>query len=176
MADTAAKLPIAKDTQPAKAPERLWHPIETLRTEIDRLFDDFGSFGLRAPLRRAMSNFDLLPRGDWSFSPAFDMTEQDGHFEITAEIPGIDEKNIELKVTDGVMTIKGKKSEEKTTEEKDYHLSERRYGSFLRSFDLPGSVDTDKIEASFAKGVLTVKLPKTADAVKNEKKIEVKAA
>jgi HSP20 family protein len=176
MADTAAKLPIAKDTQPTKAPERLWHPIETLRTEIDRLFDDFGSFGLRTPLRRAMGNFDLLSRTDWSFSPAFDMTEQDGHFEITAEIPGIDEKNIELKVANGVLTIKGEKSDEKKTEEKDYHLSERRYGTFLRSFELPGSVDVDKIDATFAKGVLSVKLPKTAESVKNEKKIEIKAA
>ena len=73
-----------------------------------------------------------------------------------------------------MLTIKGEKKEEKEEKQKDYYLSERRYGSFQRSFALPEGVDTDKIEANFAKGVLTVKLPKTAEAQKAEKKITVK--
>ena len=72
----------------------------------------------------------------------------------------MDEKAIEVKVTDGSLTIKGEKQEEKEEKEKDYYLQERRYGSFERSFELPESVDPDKIEASFKKGVLTVTLPR----------------
>ena len=89
-------------------------------------------------------------------------------------MPGIDEKNVEIKVANQTLTIKGEKKEEK--EEKDYYLSERRYGSFQRSFQIPDSVDAGKIEASFAKGLLTVKLPKTTEAQKVGKKIEIKAA
>ncbi|TIX36045.1 MAG: Hsp20 family protein, partial [Mesorhizobium sp.] len=75
-----------------------------------------------------------------------------------------------------ILTIKGEKKEEKEEKDNDYYLSERRYGSFQRSFQLPEGVDADKIDATFAKGVLTVKLPKTAEAQKAEKKITVKAA
>ena len=106
--------------------------------------------------------------------PAVDIAESEKGYEIKAELPGMDEKAIEVKVTDGSLTITGEKQEEK--EEKDYYLQERRYGSFKRSFELPESVDPDKIEASFKKGVLTVILPKKAEAQKPAKKIEVKSA
>jgi len=88
----------------------------------------------------------------------------------------MDEKNIEVKVADGVLTMKGEKQEEKEEKKKDYYLQERSFGSFQRSFELPDSVDPDKIEASFKKGVLTVKMPKKVEAQKPAKKIEVKAA
>ena len=107
--------------------------------------------------------------------PAIDIAESEKGYEIKAELPGMDEKGIEVKVTDGSLTIKGEKQEEKEEKEKDYYLQERRYGSFERSFELPDSVDPDKIEASFKKGVLTVTLPKKAEAQKPAKKIEVKA-
>ena len=112
----------------------------------------------------------------WAVAPAMDLVEKDKEYEITAELPGIDEKNVEIKLSNRTLTIKGEKHEEKEEKEKDYYLSERRYGSFQRSFQLPEGVDADKIEANFAKGVLTVKLPKTAEAQKAEKKIAVKAA
>ena len=175
MAETVSKVPVTNDNMPAKPAERSWHPLESLRTEIDRLFDDFRHFGIRSPLSRAVPTFDLASSAGW-FAPAFDMTEQNGEFAISAELPGIDEKNIELKIGNGILTVKGEKSEEKKEEEKDYYLSERRYGSFQRSFELPAGVDADKIEAAFSKGVLTIKLPKTADAIKSEKKIDIKAA
>ena len=92
-----------------------------------------------------------------------------------AELPGMDEKNIEVKVVNGNLTIKGEKQEEKE-EKKDYYLHERHFGSFERSFEVPDGVDADKIEASFKKGVLTVTLPKKPEAQKPEKKIEVKSA
>ena len=102
--------------------------------------------------------------------------ENEKGYEITADLPGMDEKNIEVKVTDGVLTMKGERREEMEEKKKDYYLQERSYGSFQRSFELPDSVDADKIEANFKKGVLTVKLPKKVEAQKPAKKIEVKAA
>ena len=124
--------------------------------------------------------FDVEPfwRRELSFSgtPAVDITESDKAYEITAELPGLDEKNIEVKLANGSLTIKGAKQEEKEEKEKDYYLHERLFGSFGRSFRVPEGVDTSKIEATFNKGVLTVKLPKSAEAQKAEKKIEIKAA
>ncbi len=106
--------------------------------------------------------------------PAVDFTETDGAFEVTAELPGMDESNIEVKLADNMMTIKGEKKEEKEEKQKDYHLSERRYGSFQRSFRVPDGVDVNKIEASFKNGLLSVKLPKTPEAQKKQKTIEIK--
>jgi HSP20 family protein len=105
-----------------------------------------------------------------------DVIESEKGYEITADLPGMDENNIEVKVTDGILTMKGERQEEKEEKKKDYYLQERSVGAFQRSFEIPESVDADKIEASFKKGVLTVKLPKRAEAQKPAKKIEVKAA
>jgi HSP20 family protein len=91
-------------------------------------------------------------------------------------LPGLDEKNIEVKFADGVLTIKGEKQEEKEEKKKDYYLHERSFASFHRALQVPAEVDTDKIEATFKKGVLTVTLPKSAEAQKAEKKITVRAA
>jgi HSP20 family protein len=107
--------------------------------------------------------------------PAVDVTETDKAYEVTAELPGMDEKNIEVNVANGVLTIKGEKEEEKEEKKKDYYLQERSFGSFQRTFQVPEGVDTDKIEASFKIGLLTVTLPKTAEAQKAAKNIEVKA-
>ena len=112
----------------------------------------------------------------WNVAPAMDLVERDNEYEITAELPGIEEKDVELKLVNRTLTIKGEKSEQKEEKQKDYYLSERRYGSFQRSFQLPEGVDADKIEASFAKGVLTVKVPKTPGSQQSEKKIGIKTA
>jgi len=87
----------------------------------------------------------------------------------------MDEKNVEVLFSDGVLTIKGEKQEEKEEKKKDYYMSERRYGSFRRSFEVPEGVDAEKIEASFKNGVLSVTLPKSPEAQKKEKKIPVTA-
>jgi HSP20 family protein len=172
MADTATKLPVKTEKNTAPV-ERDWPPLESLRREVERLFDDFRPFGWRLPTHRS---FDLdMPKG-WTVNPAFDVVEKDKEYEVTAELPGIDEKNVEIKLTNHLLTIKGEKSEAKEEKDKDYFLSERRFGSFQRSFQIPEGVDADKIEANFAKGVLTVRLPKTAEAQKLAKKIAVKAA
>ena len=97
-------------------------------------------------------------------------------YEITAELPGLDEKNIEVKLANGVLSIKGEKREEKEEKRKDYYRRERSFGSFERSFQMPEGIDTDKIAASFKNGILSVTLPKSAEAQKQAKRIEVKGA
>jgi HSP20 family protein len=177
MAENVTKLPVKRETmEPAFTGS--WHPFESLHREIDRLFDDFG-MGFRWPFGRSplLAAEPLFRRQmTWPKMPAVDIVESENAYEITADLPGMDEKNIEVKVADGVLTMKGEKQEEKEEKKKDYYLQERSFGSFQRSFELPESVDADKIEASFKKGVLTVKLPKKADAQKPAKKIEIKAA
>jgi HSP20 family protein len=97
-------------------------------------------------------------------------------YEITAELPGLDEKNIEVKLANGVLSIKGEKWEKKEEKRKDYYRRERSFGSFERSFQVPEGIDTDKIAASFKNGILSVTLPKSAEAQKQAKRIEVKGA
>jgi HSP20 family protein len=106
--------------------------------------------------------------------PAVDVAETDKAYEITAELPGLEEKNIEVKLANGVLFIKGEKQEEKEEKQKDYYRRERSFGSFERSFHVPEGVDTDKVAATFKNGILLVTLPKSAEAQKQAKKIEVK--
>jgi HSP20 family protein len=180
MAEAAAKLAVNNDGNRPEAARPVarresW-PFAKLQSEIDRLFEEFGAAPWRSPFRRAM--FDVEPswRGEisWGKVPAVDIAETPKGYEITAELPGIDEKNIEVKYADGTLTIKGEKKDEKEEKKENYYLSERNYGSFQRSFRVPDGVDADKVEASFKNGVLTVTLPKTPEVEKKEKRIEIK--
>jgi len=177
MAETSTKAPVKTEGRSTAATPFSWRPFENLRREIDRLFEDFGGGFWRSPFPRPF--FDIAPFGrgetSWASTPAVDVIETDKAYEVTAELPGMDEKNIEVKFADGVLTINGEKQEEKEEKKKDYYLRERSFGSFQRAFQVPDGVDTDKIEASFKKGLLTVTLPKTVEAQKVAKKIEVKA-
>ncbi|MCK3779417.1 Hsp20/alpha crystallin family protein [Ensifer sesbaniae] len=176
MAETESKLPAKAEKRTPAAREDVWSPLEYLRREIERLFDDFHPAAWRFPFGRPRFEMPSLKSEHWQIAPAVDLAEKDKEYEISAELPGLDEKNIEVKVSNGMLTIKGEKKEEKEERAKDYFLSERRFGSFQRTFQLPDGVDADKIEATFANGVLKVKLPKTPDAQKSEKKIAVKTA
>ena len=109
-------------------------------------------------------------------APAVDFVEKDKTYEITAELPGLDQDNIELKLSSGTLTIKGEKRQETEEKKKNSYVSERRYGAFERSFQIPQDVDETKIEASFSKGLLTVTLAKSAESQKSAKTIAVKAA
>lgn len=180
MGDTAIDVkrePTAREKTPAtrEAVPDVWR---SFRNEMDRLFDRFDSgFGLPAVRRM----FDLAPvwRSETSFGvnmPAVDVAEDDKAYKITAELPGLDEKNIEVSLSGDSLVLKGEKRQEKEEKDKNYYLSERSYGSFQRIFRLPDGVDRDKVAASFAKGVLTVTVPKTGEAQKEPKKIEVKTA
>jgi HSP20 family protein len=108
--------------------------------------------------------------------PAIDMSEDDKAYKISAELPGLDAKDVDVSVSGGTLVLKGEKRQEKEEKDKNYYFSERAYGSFQRAFELPASVDRDKVSADFSKGVLTITLPKTPDAQKQQKKIEVKSA
>jgi HSP20 family protein len=163
-----------------KAPERATaaaSPLDSLRREVDRLFGEFDLDFWRSPFRR--SAFDMprfWPREPTLAAPAVDIVENDNAYEVTAELPGMDGADIEVRLVNDGLMIKGEKQEEKEEKRKDYHLHERHFGGFERYFMLPDGVDADKIEATFKKGVLTVKLPKKAEVIKPEKKIEVKTA
>lgn len=179
MSEPAAKLPI-KIEGSVKPLERAgaWPPFESLRREMDRLFDDFEGGWLSSPFRRSLFGADPTWLQEMSLKtvPAVNVSESDKAFEITAELPGMDEKNIEVSLANGNLTIKGEKHEEKEEKKKDYYVQERKFGSFERSFRVPDSVDTKKIEADFKNGVLKVTLPKTAEAQQPEQKIAIKAA
>jgi HSP20 family protein len=177
MAEADKKVPVKSQQGEAGRPSE-WRPFESLRREMDRLFDDFQWGSWRSPFGRSLLEGESFGRGEGGFiqAPAVDVVEQDKGFEITAELPGMDESNIDVKFSDGVLSIRGEKREEKEEKKKDRYLSERRYGSFQRSFRVPESVDPEKIEANFKNGVLTISLPKMAEAVKAEKKIAIKKA
>ncbi|NVN88050.1 MAG: Hsp20/alpha crystallin family protein [Rhodopseudomonas sp.] len=181
MAEAATKLPVKteeKKVDQAATAVQAWRPLEGLRREVDRLFEDFDRGSWLSPFRR--SPFDIEPlwgRGlKLTATPAVDIVENDSAYKVTAELPGMDEKNFEVKLDNGGLTIKGEKQEEKEEKQNGYHLQERRFGSFERYFAIPEGVDADKIEASFKKGILTVTLPKKPDAKKPAKKIDVKVA
>jgi HSP20 family protein len=136
---------------------------------MNRLFDDFfGGFSLSpwAPLERGVPQV---------FTPRVDVSETDTEIKVSAELPGMEEKDIDVSLTRDTLTIKGEKKEESEEKGKDYYRMERSYGSFTRSIPLPVEVNTDKVEATFKKGVLDITLPKTAKAIGETKKVAVKS-
>jgi HSP20 family protein len=176
---TEKKTQIDVKREPGRAvetPTPDWEPIRSLRQQIDRLFADFDWPDLRHAWPRKAA---LLPH-TWPelgvAVPPVDLVERNGGYELQAELPGLTEDQIEVKLANGMVTIKGEKSSERVADEDDYHLRERSFGSFQRSFRVPDDVDADKIEARFDKGVLKVTLPKSATAIQKERKIDVKAA
>jgi len=184
MSEVAKKVPVTPvATQPANAsppsvePSELWRPFQQLRRQIDSLFEDFG----RRPMRMPFSHtpFDVEPfwRRDLFTHgmPAMDISEQAEEYRISAELPGVDDQDIEIKLANGNLVIRGEKHEEVDEKRKEYHLSERHYGSFERVFQLPREVDAEKINAQFNKGVLLVHLPKRAEAIHPEKVIPIKS-
>lgn len=177
MSNSVKKMPVntGDNTQtPAKAD--LWHPLEKLRQQVDHLFDDFNRGTALSPFSRRLFDVEPFWRREFATSlPAVDISEKEKSFEITAELPGMDQKDIEIRLANGNLIIKGEKKETKEEKKKGYHLSERHYGSFERVFNLPEGVDSDKIEAQFSKGVLTLTLPKKPEALKAEKVVPIKA-
>ena len=158
-------------------------PFMSLRDEIDRTFDRFLSEPWMAPSERLRELWNWTPfrsmgsaLGDLMISPRADMTESDKEYVVTVELPGMDEKDIELTVTENSISLKGEKKSEQEVTEKDYHMTERSYGRYQRSFAVPAGVDVEKAKASFSKGVLTLNLPKTKEARAKPRKIEVKSA
>jgi HSP20 family protein len=141
------------------------NPFAVMQSEMNRMFDAFNKhWGIGA-----------FPEMTGTFMPRLDVTEDAKVLTVTAELPGMSEKEIDLSISGDALTIRGEKKEEKEDNNKNYYYSERSYGSFTRTIPLPRQVETDKVTASFKKGVLTITLPKTSAAGDGAKKISVKA-
>jgi HSP20 family protein len=143
-----------------------WRPfgkeLSTLRREMDDLFGRFfGEF----PLARRMAE-------EWS--PSVDISETKNSFVVKAELPGLEAKDINVSISGDMLTIKGEKKKEEEEKDEHHHYVERYYGSFQRTFQLPSTVKTEKIDATFDKGVLKVKLPKKPEAKKKDIEVKVK--
>ena len=175
MAVAAARLAVKNEGDRPLA-RREPSPCDRLHSEVDRLFEGFGMGPWRSTFRRGMFDREPFRRPDANLGqvPAVDIAETAQGYEITAELAGIDQNDVKVKYASGTLTITGDKKRDKEENKDDYHLAERRYGSFQRAFRVPDSVDPDKVEASFKNGVLTVKLPKTPRAQKTERRIEIK--
>jgi HSP20 family protein len=158
---------IRKPETGSTLPTRYSDPFTAIRSEVDRIFDSFMRPGWYRPLFRESAQ---------QMMPSVDVREEDSEIVFEAELPGMSEKDIDVSVRDGVLTLKGEKKFEREDQKANYRVSERSYGMFERSFQLPEAVDTEGITAKFEKGVLTVRVPKKPEADKGQKKIEVKAA
>jgi HSP20 family protein len=166
MSDDQTKVPVSARARTSSMPATLrdWDPFANLHREFNDLFT-----ALRG-------NFPSTADTPGQFhAPAIDIAEKQGVYELTAELPGMSANEVEVAIADGRLTIKGEKREERKEEKEGYHLSERRFGSFQRSFTLPEGVDTTKISADFKDGVLTVSLPKAPEAQRRQQKIEIKS-
>ena len=115
----------------------------------------------------------LMATSSGSFVPKFNISETDTAFEVSAELPGLEEKDIDISIEKNILSIEGEKNFEEEKNEKNYHLTERRYGSFKRSFSLPENLALDKVEAKFNNGVLTMHLPKTDEGKKKVTKVKI---
>lgn len=143
-------------------------PFLSLHREVNRLFDDVFR-GFDSPLP-APGRFSSFGGGGW---PNVEVSDGEKEIRVTAEVPGLEEKDIEVLLEDGVLTLKGEKRSE--TEDKDRQFSERFYGRFERRIPLGYEIEDDKVSADFKNGVLTVALPKTERAQAKAKRIEIKS-
>jgi HSP20 family protein len=148
----------------------IWRPFgemapfrdfERMRRDMDRFWDSFFERGV------------LRGEDGREWLPSLDVAETKNEIVVKAEVPGMEPKDIDISLSDGLLTIKGEKKQEREEKEENYHLVERSYGSFTRSIRLPNEVQRDKINASYKNGVLKVVLPKSEEAKKKEVKIKV---
>jgi HSP20 family protein len=175
------KVPVKKE-EGAAAPAERWDPLASLREEVDHLFEDFawqwpvGPFTARR--RSLLAPLRGLSAGCGVSMPAVDIVDMKKEIQVRVELPGMEEKDIEVEISDNMLTIRGERKEEREegTKEGRYYLSERKYGSFERSLRLPEIADRDKPDAKFSKGLLTITFPKTKEALQKTKKIKIKAA
>ncbi len=140
-------------------------PFRSIQNEIDRVFNDFHR---GFPLPAASADERRL-------APRIDVSETDGALEITAELPGVEEKDVEVTLADNVLTIKGEKKSEKEDKKKDFHVVERSYGAFQRAIQLPFEADAKNVEARFKNGVLKIVLPKPPEVEAKSRKIAIKS-
>jgi HSP20 family protein len=142
-------------------------PMLDVFDEMDRFWGDF----MRDPFRMSLPG--MFNRNLTSFTPRLDMSEGDKEFTVTAEMPGMDENDIQVRFNNGTLSISGEKREENEVKDRRFHRVERSYGSFWREVEIPVAVDEDKITATFKKGVLTVVLPKSTRPEVTGKRVQV---
>ncbi len=145
-------------------------PLSSLQRRMNRMFDDFfGDFG-----DGGLNPLGVLGRSAADFAPRMDVSETDKEIVISAELAGIDQKDVDVTLQDDVLTIRGEKKIERDEKNGRYSLTERSCGTFSRSIVLPTEVEQDKIDASYKQGVLTIRLPKVPAPEPKTKKIEIK--
>ena len=157
-----------KDKTPTSESENGSNPLVALQRDINHVFEDFWS--------KVESGWNGRRDGVGMFGPNTDVTETEKSVDVSIELPGMTEKDIDISLTNDAMTIRGEKKIEHEEERKGVYMSERSYGSFYRTVPLPAGTDADKADATFKNGVLTVSLPKTAEAQAKIKHIPVKVA
>lgn len=149
-------------------------PLWRVHDEIDRVFDDFfRGFGL--PSLFSMDDWPRLEPAS-VLRPQLDISESKSGYEITVEVPGVEQNDLELSVHEGVLAIRGEKRQDKREESDRYHRVERSYGAFQRELSLPSDADADRIEASFRNGVVRIRVPRRADAAAASKRIPITSA
>ena len=161
-------MPWREKSQVPAMREDFFDPFVTFRREMDRMMSDFVN---------GFDNGGVAAMNGWKASaPAVDIAETEKEMVITAEMPGLDEKDFQISVSGDMLTIKGEKKIEHEEKNGNGYHRERSYGAFSRSLRLPFEVKDEKIDAAYQKGVLTIRVPKPADAQKAVRQIEVKAA
>lgn len=169
---SVAKVESAAQTPSSTAPA-VWSPFGTLRSQIDRLFEDFtrGFPSVGRALFEEPASWDFGSLG--LRVPAVDVVEKDDRYLVTAELPGLTDKDIEVTLREDVLTVKGQKSNKRDETKDNIRISERQYGSFQRTFRLPDDADGAKIAAEVTNGVLEVTIPKSAGAKDKTRKITI---
>jgi HSP20 family protein len=139
-------------------------PFGSLFREVQKTFEDFSQ---RTPFSRFSAD---------TLSPKIDVAESKDAIDVTAELPGVEEKDVDVTLANGMVTVRGEKRTERDEQDKDknWHVVERSYGSFSRTIPLPFDPDPAKVEAQFDKGVLRIHLPKPAEVAQKQQKIEIK--
>ena len=155
---------------PARREEE--HPAQSLHREMNRLFEDF----FRSPAFEHFGEFPAFPaEQSWGdVTPRIDMSETEKELLVKVELPGMTEKDVTISINKDLLTISGEKKQEKEQTEKGWYRMERQYGSFSRSIPLPYEIESDKAEAVYKNGVLSIKLPKSAMQQRSTKNITVK--
>lgn len=160
-----------KETKPAVRPRAEMAPWRL--SDVERMFEDwFEDFWARPLPRLWRPGFARL-RSISLEAPILDVYEQKDELIVKAEIPGLTKDEIDITIEGNTLTIKGEKKKEEEVKDDDYYRCERTYGAFSRSIELPVTVQTDKVNASFKNGVLEIRMPKTEEAKKNVVKVKV---
>lgn len=142
------------------------NPFIKMQTALDKMVEDFySSFELPSFPAKEFENLMI--------SPAIDIIDDEKHFKVEAEMPGMGEEDIQVTISEGILSIKGEKETSKQDKDKNYTMREINYGSYERTIRLPDSVDVDKAKASFKKGMLWVDIPKKVGAATQSKKLKV---